>query len=148
MIASAPPIVLEVRRSRQYDVALGAVTLVATISVWWSGLGLSFGYIALALVGLLAFRAARAHSNQVGVRLAVHADGRAGFRAPVDAEARDVRITDHAVIGPLVTLRFGAGVVPRSLFLLPDSTDADSLRRLRARLKGLAPADATERAIR
>jgi hypothetical protein len=145
---SAPPILVEVRRSRQYDIAVAGVTLAALVAVLASGLDVSLAYVVFAGVGLVALRALRLHGAQCGARMALGADGRVGLRLVGDAEARDVRLVDHALVGPLVALRLGAGAGLRWLFLLPDSADADALRRLRVRLRGLGPAGAVDRAIR
>ncbi len=140
MTASAPPIVLELRRSRAFDAGLALAVLLALVAVLASALPVSLAWVVIAAIGLIAARALRAHRAQVGLRLGVGTDGQASLRPLDSAEAINCRITDHAMVGPFVTLRLGAGAPLRRLFLLPDSTDPDALRRLRVRLRGLAPA--------
>jgi toxin CptA len=125
---------IELRPSRQLAVLQVGVLLLALVAVVQAAMpaGLKLA-AALGLVGLwLRERRRRPHPGTL--RLA--ADGR--LQAVDDAAAwRDVEVLGDSFVAPaLIVLRYRIpGQPARSLALLPDSADAESLRRLRVSLR-------------
>lgn len=137
---SAPPIVLELRRSRRFELALAAVVVAAVAASFASGLPRPWRAACALAVLALAVPAVRANRRQHGVRLRLGPGGAAHWLG-ADGGVASLQLRDWTCLGPLVTLRLGDGRLRRDLFLLPDSADAESLRRLRVGLRRLhAPA--------
>lgn len=137
---SAPPIVLELRRSRRFELALAAVVVAAVAASFASGLPPPWRAACALAVLALAVPAVRANRRQHGVRLRLDPGGAAHWLG-ADGGVASLQLRDWTCLGPLVTLRLGEGRLRRDLFLLPDSADAESLRRLRVGLHRLhAPA--------
>ncbi|HQX24393.1 MAG: hypothetical protein KA911_06440 [Xanthomonadales bacterium] len=137
---SAPPIALELRPSRRFELALLAAIVAALAACAYSGLPMALQLAAGVLVLLLGAHAARVQRAQAGLRLAIERDGAAVLRTR-GGDDQALRVAAWACRGPLVTLRLAGAGVSRNLFLLPDSADADALRRLRVRLAQLDPPD-------
>ncbi len=137
---SAAPIALELRRSRRFELALLAVILAALAACAYAGLPLALRVAAGAVVLGLGARAAMAQRAQAGLRLSIERDGAAVLRSP-GGGVEALRVDAWACRGPLVTLRLAGAGARRNLFLLPDSADAEGLRRLRVRLAQLDPPD-------
>jgi hypothetical protein len=135
---SAPPIVLELRASRRFELALALIVLAALAACAGSGLPW-LAQLGVAIVVLaLGLHAAAAHRAQAGLRLVVDHEGSTILRSRDGTEAA-LRLSAWACRGPLVTLRLSGAKARRDLFLLPDSADEDALRRLRVRLAQLGP---------
>ncbi len=126
---------IELKSSRRLGLLLLGMTVLALAAVWLAALPaavrLALGAGVLALV---AWGWRRAH--RAGV-LRVAGDGR--LQCP-DAEGvwADVEVLGDSLVTPvLVVLRYRspADRSVRSLVLLPDSADADALRRLRVSLR-------------
>ena len=137
---SAPPIVLELRRSRRFELALAAVVVAAVAASFTAELPPPWRAACAFAVLAMAVPAVRANRRQHGVRLRLDAGGAAHWLG-ADGDTASLQLRDWSCLGPLVTLRLGDGCSHRDLFLLPDSADAESLRRLRIGLRRLhAPA--------
>lgn len=126
---------IELKPSRLLGLLLLGMTALALVAVWLAAvppaarLALGAGVIALAAWG---WRRARLS----GV-LRVAGDGR--LQCPdAEGEWADVEVLGDSLVTPaLVVLRYRMPVhrAVRSLVLLPDSADADALRRLRVSLR-------------
>lgn len=135
---SAPTIVLELRASRRFELALAAAVLAALVACAVSGLSWGAQLAAACLVLALGARAAATQRAQAGLRLAIDGEGVVVLRSRVGTETV-MRLGGWTCLGPLVTLRLSGAKPARDLFLLPDSADAEALRGLRVRLAQLGP---------
>ena len=138
--ASAPPIDLELRPSRRLALVLfglHALGLISAASVRMPPIALA----AIAATVLTSFIVSfRRHALLVGaaaVRRAVWTSlGRWTITDGTGAALEAELLPEPTVGQLLVVLRFrGADGRRRALLLLPESADADQLRRLRARLR-------------
>ncbi len=125
---------IRLKPSRLLGLLLAGMALLALAAI--SGAALSAGWqwaLAIAVAGLIGWGWQRGR-RLPGLRLGP--DGRLQCR-DAEAEWRDVEILgDSFVSAGLTVLRYRIdGQRARSLTLLPDSADADDLRRLRVSLR-------------
>lgn len=125
---------IELKPSRRLGLLLAGMTGLAWMGLWlaalplWAQLGSGAGVVALALRGWRGVR--------VPVRLRLRADGQVQLRGAT-GEWEDVEVRgDSYVSTALVVLRYRtANMQTNSLVLLPDSAEAEDLRRLRVSLR-------------
>jgi toxin CptA len=125
---------IELKPSRRLGLLLAGMATLALAAVWLAGLPMPARMaLGLATLGLTGWGWRRASRREC---LRIAADG--ALQARDEARAwRDVEVLGDSFVSPLlIVLRYRlAGGPVRALTLLPDSADADSLRRLRASLR-------------
>lgn len=114
--------------------AVAAVAVLALASLLSTRLPAPAAAVVAALVVFEAWRADRALRRMLRARYALQADG--SWRVERGGAEREARLVDHAVLGPLVALRFAhEGRARSSVVLWPGAVDADVLRALRVWLR-------------
>ena len=125
---------IELKPSRRLGLLLAGMTGLALVALWAAALPV---WLQAALSALLVAAAALSvRRARPALRLRQRADG--GLQAQAGAgEWRDVVVLDDSFVSPaLIVLRYRMeGKRPRALSLLPDSADAEDLRRLRVSLR-------------
>jgi len=132
---SAPTLVCELARSRAELLAIGVLTTAALAAPWLAAL--AAGWRAALVAGAVAAGAfaLREWRRRPWTALALAGDGTAVLRAQGLPEWRGT-LTQATVLGPLVVLALkDAGGASLRLPIYPDSTDADTRRRLRVLLR-------------
>jgi len=128
---------IELKPSRRLGLLLQGMAALALLAVGLAALPVAVQLtLGGAVIGLAAWGGRRAHPR---ARLRVAADGR--LQCLDDAmEWRDAEVLEDSFVSTgLIVLRYRtAGVRVRTLTLLPDSADADALRRLRVSLRWAA----------
>lgn len=135
---SAPTITFEVRPSRLLAAAVAIMALLACAAVAWSRLPWMFDLAICALIVLYAWHSLRRLKRQPLTMLGWHADGTWTLHLTGNRQVQG-HLRSGRVLGPLIMLRLAwpqGGET--TLALLPDSIDADTRRRLRVRLSGIA----------
>ncbi|MDN5924187.1 MAG: hypothetical protein L0H70_04220 [Xanthomonadales bacterium] len=152
-MTSAPPIAFDCKVSPCVVVATMVIVVLALLAIVltgmppWLRVGLllvisawgAFGMVRLLHPRLRSLLWRADGSVEVSTRDRAAEDG-----AHVEAELRGAR-----VLGPLVVLNLrGPGIGSLALWQLPDNTDADTLRRLRMRVKaGMEDLTGEDRAV-
>ena len=132
---SAPTLACELRASRIELVSIASFALAASLAPWAAPLdgGVRLALCAAALVA--AGLALRARRRREWNGLSLAGTGAAVLRHPGHGD-RTARLEHATVLGPLVVLELACEDGRRlRLPLYPDSTDRDSLRRLRVLLR-------------
>lgn len=124
---------IEFKPSRRLGLLLIGMELLALSAIARAVLPFE-GRLALTAVAfLLGWRAWRSARPRDRLRLAP--EGRIQRYDTADGW-RDIDVRAESFVSPALTvLRYGSGEEVRTLTLLPDSADADALRRLRASLR-------------
>ena len=132
---SAPTLACELARSRVELHAIAVLTLAGLVAPWAAPIGtgarlvLSAMALAVFTVALLGWR------RRPWVSLAFDDEGKVLLRRS-DASAWSGTLREATLLGPLVVLALdGQGGMRLHLPVYPDSTDRDSLRRLRVLLR-------------
>jgi hypothetical protein len=134
MRSSAPPLVLELRASRAFAAALATAAGLALFALLLTDLPVSIASAIGVTVVVGAARAWKGHAALAGTALRLDADGLLAWRDAAGAEGQGP-LTDHALLGPLVTMAAREPSGRRRRFALwQDMTDADAWRRLRVDL--------------
>lgn len=124
---------IELKPSRRLGLLLAAMSALALLAIGLAALPLAMQLgLGAVVIGLVAWGGQRACSR---TRLHIAADGR--LQCLDEAmEWRDVEVLgDSFVSTGLIVLRYRMAGQVRTLTLLPDSADADDLRRLRVALR-------------
>ena len=125
---------IELKPSRLLGLLLAAMLLLALAAVYWAALPRGLQLILGVVVASLAGWSWRRMSSTVSLRI----DAKGQLQCLDDtSEWRDVEVMGDSFVSiVLIVLRYRIPGQPvRSLTLLPDSADADALRRLRVSLR-------------
>lgn len=152
-MTSVPPIAFDYRGSRVLCAVTTAITVLAILALLLSGLPPTLIH-ALMLVVAVAGGSGAARVLQSRVRSVLwRGDGSVEVstrtRGLEDAATLEAELRGARVLGPLVVLRLRWQRYEKAtLWLLPDNTDADILRRLRVRIRaGVDAVDDTDQAM-
>lgn len=113
---------------------IAGVAALALAALLLTRLPVPVASLVAALVVLEAWRADRAVRAMLRARYALLPDG--GWRIDDEGRVRDARLVDHAVLGPLVALRFAhEGRARHALVLWPGAVGTNAARALRVWLR-------------
>lgn len=142
------PLILSLRPSRWALLLIAALHLVAAIAFLISSLEPAWRALALLVLGVSLWRAARGEWNKAGRVLVLNDAGLVGFGAPGD-EGAGRPLPGCADFGWAIWLQWrdvsaspAARTLPASLMLLPDSVPPATWRAVRAWLRHKAAAAA------
>lgn len=125
---------IELKPSRRLGLLLAGMAGLALVALWAAALPLGLQAALSAL--LVAAAAWGARRTRPVVRLRQRADGGLQAQAGEGDWCDIVLLDDSFVSSALIVMRYRMeGTTPRALTLLPDSADAEDLRRLRVSLR-------------